>query len=137
MATHTQELQRDTGPSIGSLVQGIVKDVQELTAQQLNLLKTEMQNDFARTRTAMLPLIIGMIIILAGGLLIATGLAQLLHWAAPALPLWAAYLIVGAVVAAAGGVTAYLGYRIFTTFNPLPDKSVEALKENLTWPTKN
>jgi hypothetical protein len=137
MATDISDLQRGSEPSLSSLVQGVIKDVQELTAQQLQLFKTEMTNDFARSRDAAVPILIGAVVALVGAVVVSLGLAELLHWAfAPDLHRWAAYLIVGGVVTAGGGLAIFLGIRAFQSFNPLPDKTVDALKENLTWPTK-
>lgn len=120
-------------PSIGSLVGGIVQDVQELTKQQFQMLQAEMKQDFARSREATLALASGLVVAFVGGLILAFGLAHLLHWAVEGLPLWGAFLIVGGLVVAAGGVAAYYGYAKFKSFNPLPDQSLDALKENLTW----
>jgi len=135
MATDT-EVNTGTEPSISSLVQGIVHDVQELTRQQLELLKVEMKNDFAKTREATLSLAVGMVVAFVGGLLLTFGLTYLLYWGIADLPLWGAFLIVGTLVTAGGGAAVYSGYHKFQTFNPLPDQSVGALKENLQWATK-
>jgi hypothetical protein len=135
MATQT-DLQSHTEPSFSSLVQGIVQDVQNLIRQQLHMFKVETENDLRRTRNASIPLAAGGIVLFVGILVLAIGLGELLHWAAPGLPRWAAYVIVGGVITAVGGVLAYLGYQKFQTFNPLPDRTLDALKENLQWPTK-
>jgi uncharacterized membrane protein YqjE len=135
MATQT-DLQSQTDPSFSSLVQGIVQDFQNLIRQQLHLFKVEMENDLKRTRNASLPLAAGGIVLFVGTLVLAIGLGELLHWAAPDLPRWAAYVIVGGVITVLGGALAYLGYQKFQMFNPLPDQSLDALKENLQWPTK-
>jgi uncharacterized membrane protein YqjE len=135
MATDT-EVHTQTEPSLSSLVQGIVHDVQELTRQQLELLKVELRNDFAKSRDAGLSLIVGMVVAFVGGLLLTTGLTLLLWWSIEGLALWGAFLIVGLLVTAGGGGAVYYGYHKFQTFNPLPDQSVDALKENLTWATK-
>jgi uncharacterized membrane protein YqjE len=135
MATQT-DLQSQTDPSFSSLVQGIVQDFQNLIRQQLHLFKVEMENDLKRTRNASLPLAAGGIVLFVGTLVLAIGLSELLYWAVPDLPRWAAYVIVGGVITVVGGALAYLGYQKFQTFNPLPDVTLDALKENLQWPTK-
>ena len=48
-------------------------------------------------------------------------------------PWWASALTVGAVFAVIGGALIAVGVQRFRSFNPLPDQSVEALKENLQW----
>ena len=41
--------------------------------------------------------------------------------------------MVGGGVVLLGGVVAYVAIARFKTFNPLPDESVQALKENVQW----
>jgi uncharacterized membrane protein YqjE len=138
MATQTDtrtDLQHGSEPSFSSLVQGIVSDVQALIKQHLELFKVEMQSDYTKTRSAALPLVLGLMVLLVGVLLLGIFLAQGLHAWVPDLSLWGAYGIVGAVVTGFGAVLAFLGYYQFTTFNPLPDETLDALKENLKWPT--
>lgn len=133
MATDV-ELPNRTEPSFNELVQGIIGDVQDLTQQQLRLFKAEMKEDFAKTRDASMPLLLSIPVILTGMLLMGVGLAQLLFWGFPSLTLWGAYGIVGIWIIAMGAILAYSGYAKFQTFNPLPDQSLDALKENLKWP---
>ena len=51
----------------------------------------------------------------------------------PQLPLWACFGIVGGLLTAAGGIGFYSAVRQFQEFNPLPDESAQALKENVQW----
>jgi uncharacterized membrane protein YqjE len=128
------ELQNRSEPSFNELVQGIVGDVQDLTQQQLRLFKAELKEDFAKTRDASMPLLLSIPVVLTGLLILGIGLAQLLFWAFPDLTLWGSYCLVGTLIVAIGGGLAYSGYAKFKSFNPLPDQSLEALKENLKWP---
>jgi hypothetical protein len=69
-----------------------------------------------------------------GATLIGFMLVYLLNGLAPdTLPLWACFGIVGAGVALVGGIVAYAAVARFKTFNPLPDESVQAFKENVQW----
>jgi len=128
------ETQNRTEPSFNELVQGIISDVQNLTQQQLRLFKAEMKEDFAKTRDASIPLVLSLPVLLVGVLLVGNALALLLHWAASDLTLWGSYAIVGGLFTAIGAGLAYMGYQKFCSFNPLPDQSLDALKENLKWP---
>lgn len=128
------DLENRTEPSFNELVQGIIGDVQNLTQQQLRLFKAEMKEDFAKTRDATMPLLLSIPVILTGMLVLGVGAAQLLFWAFPQLTLWGAYGIVGLSILVLGGGLAYAGYAKFKSFNPLPDQSLEALRENLKWP---
>ena len=72
---------------------------------------------------------------LMGGILLTFMLVYLLHWAAPDLPLWACYAIMGSLLAIAGALLCYRGIADLKSFNPIPKQTVQALKENLQWKT--
>jgi VIT1/CCC1 family predicted Fe2+/Mn2+ transporter len=116
-----------SGPSMTSLVTGIINDAQELIKQQIHMLRHEIKEDFRKTKEATMSLAVG-----AGVCLLAV--VYLLNWAG--LLLWVSYLIVGGVFLIVGGVLAYLGKKKFDSFNPLPDETAQALKENVEWITK-
>jgi len=56
--------------------------------------------------------------------------------AVPSLPTWGAQAIVGAVLAVIAGVLFGVCKQYLDSFSLVPEKSVEALKENLEWKTK-
>lgn len=128
------DLQNRADPSLGDLVKGIVNDVQELTKQQFEMLRAEMKEDFDRTRDAGMFLVLGAVVLFVGGLvlLFALGFA-LSEWFPQTFSVAGGLALVGVVGTAAGGVLAFLGYQKFRSFNPLPDKTVGALQENLQW----
>jgi multisubunit Na+/H+ antiporter MnhB subunit len=121
--------------SVTNLVSGILNDAQELFKQQVVLLKHEVKDDLRKTRDAALVLVIGTGVVSLGGLLLCWGLVHLLSWAAGEehLPLWASFGIVGGILAIVGGIVCYLGKKKFDSFNPLPEETAEALKENVQW----
>jgi hypothetical protein len=120
-----------------SLVRGIVNDAQDLIKQQLALFQAEIKEDLRKTKEATVSMAAGIGLAAVGAILLCVTLVHLLHWAFPeTLPLWACYLIVGGTITALGGGLAYLGARRFASFNPLPDQSVQALKENIQWIAK-
>lgn len=120
-------------PSMTGLVTGIVHDAQQLLGQQLSLFREEVKEDLRKTKDAALALSIGIGIVAVGGLLWCLMLVHLLFWLAPVLPLWACYGIIGLVLVACGGGLLYVGKRRLQSFNPLPEQSVRALKENVQW----
>src|SRR5262245_5924793 len=123
--------------SVPELVGGIISDAQRLFGQQLTMLRLEIREDMTKTREAGLLLLTGVVVCLLAGVMLAIMLAHGLNAAIPSLPLWACYGLIGLVLAAAGGALVYAGQKKFTSFNPLPDKTAEALKENVEWLTKN
>jgi len=118
--------------SLTGLVKGVIDDVQALTKQQFALLKQEVQEDLAKTLQAGTLFGIGVVALLLGVLLLCLTIPLVLEWAfRPHLPLWGAFAIVTGVVLTAGLVLYFAGLKRFQSFNPLPDRTAEALKENL------
>lgn len=122
-----------TEPTFSELVTGIVHDVGELFKQQTALIQWEMREDYRKTKEAVFALGLGVGTMILGGLLLVQMVVHLLAWAVPALAMWGAYAIVGGLLLASGAVLYYLGQERFKAFNPLPDKSVEVMKENMQW----
>jgi hypothetical protein len=119
-----------TEPSLTGLVTGIINDAQELLKQQLALFKQEVKDDFRKTKDASLAISVGLGILVMGGILLALMLVHLVNLV---LPQWASYAIIGGLFAACGGALFYAGKRQLDSFNPLPDQTVGALKENVQW----
>jgi len=128
-------LQTKDEPGLASLLTGIVNDAQELFRQQLVLFRREVAEDFEKTRAAGVVLLAGAGVAMVGGILLCLALVYLLNWAAPNLPLWACYAIVGGVGTVLGVILIYQAKAQFASFNPLPDKTADALRENLQWKT--
>ena len=129
------DLHTEAGFSVTSLVSGIISDAQELIRQQLALLRWEIRDDFRRTVQILIATFSGAFLVAVGGALLCFMLVHLLNSLVPALPLWACFGIIGAAVTLIGGGTCYLALSRFKTFNPLPDESAQALKENVQWIT--
>jgi uncharacterized membrane protein YqjE len=129
MATDLKDNAQATAPSVTGLVTGIVNDTQELIKQHLELFRTEVKEDFTKTKQAAIPLIIGVMVLGVGALLVCLTLVYLLHWAAaPHLALWACYAIVAGVFVVLGGILFYTGKKQFDSFNPLPDKTIKEIQ---------
>jgi uncharacterized membrane protein YqjE len=137
MATHVQHEQDLAQPSFAGLVSGIVADAQDLVKQQLTLFQVEVKNDTRRTIAALVPLVIGGVVSLLAAAILCVMLAHLIHAMWPTtIPLWGGFGIVGAVLAVAGGALVCWGRARFSEFSPLPDQTVEGLKETVQWQTK-
>jgi uncharacterized membrane protein YqjE len=123
-------------PAVAPLVSGIVEDLQELLKQNLALFKVEVKEDLKKTKQAAGALGVGVGLAGVGALHLTVMLVYLLFWAFdPNLPLWACFGIVGGLFAAIGGALFLKGKRKLASFNPLPDESAQALKENVQWLT--
>lgn len=128
----------NTPHSVAPLVSGIINDVQDLLKQNLSLFKLEVKEDFKKTKEAVAALGVGLGLAAVGGLHLSLLLVFLLEWLfAPHLALWVCFGIVGGVFAGVGLVLYLRGKNKLESFNPLPEESAEALKENVQWITKN
>lgn len=123
----------NSDPSLTQLLTGIISDAQTLLKQQLAMFRTELKLDVRRTKQALVALICGLALASIGGLLLCFALVYGLEALVPTLPLWACFGIVGGLFAIGGGVAFYSAVRQFQEFNPLPDESAQALKENVQW----
>jgi len=56
-----------------------------------------------------------------------------LNWLAPSLPLWGCWAIVGGVIVACGIAAFVTGLQLLKKVTPVPEKSLNALQENLSW----
>lgn len=133
-------LQSPSEPSVTGVITGIVDDFQRLVKQQLDMVRAEVRTDWEKTKQAALPAAAGVGLLGLSGMLFSFMLVFVLHWlTAPpdvdpgALPLWACFGLIAAVLGTAGAALTYLGISRFQTFNPLPDESVRALQENMQW----
>jgi hypothetical protein len=119
--------------SITQLVTGIINDARELSRQQLALFKGEFRQEFAESKGATMLLALGASLGGLSAMLLCFGVVLLLAWAVPEIPLWGWFLIGGGVLAAVGGPLFWAGRTKFRSLRPLPDQSVQELRENVQW----
>jgi len=122
-------------PTVTELVRGILDDVQTLAKQQVTMLKAEVKEDMDRTKRAMMFGGVGTALLTIGGVALVFALVYILRDMA-GLSEWAAWLIFAAVCLAGGVIFGVVARNLFESFNPLPDKTFNALQENLTWKTQ-
>jgi len=130
--TPTQPAAQPAGASVTHLVSGIIDDAQTLLKQQVEMLKSEVREDFKRSKRAAEFGSLGIVLLTVGFLGLVTALAYLLHERYQ-FAMWASWGITGGLFLVAGGILAGISYALLERFNPLPDKTFSALQENLTW----
>jgi hypothetical protein len=123
------------GASVTALVSGIINDAQTLLRQQAEMLKAEVREDFKKSKRAAEFGSVGIVCATVGALGVITALVYLLH-EQYGFQMWASWGIVGGLFLVAGVALGWYSYVLLERFNPLPDKTFNALKENLTWQTK-
>jgi len=124
-----------TGSSVTELVSGIVHDAPTLLKQQAEMLKAEVREDFKQSKRAAEFGALGIVFATVGALGLITALAYFLHEHYQ-FAMWASWGIVGGMFLIAGVALGWFSYVLLERFNPLPDKTFNALKENVTWQTK-
>lgn len=132
----TPDLKTDSSLGLTPLVAGIVEDAQTLISQQLSLFQSEIKEDLDRTKAAAIPLAAGAAVCLLAGFFLLMMVVRLMMKEWPQLPEYAAYGIVGGVLAMIGAALLIFGFVLIDKVNLLSSKAVKALKENLQWKTK-
>ena len=121
-------------PTLTELVSGIADDAQRLIRQQYQMLRAEMKEDLRRTKSALTYMGFGIFASLVGAVFLVVALPLILN---DVLDMehrpWVGWAIIGGVMLVVGIVGLLVGRRIFQKNNPLPDKTLNALEENLSW----
>jgi hypothetical protein len=138
MANEVQAPPEEAG--VASLMRGIINDIGDLIRHEIRFARTEFREDLRKTRQAATVLTLGVGTAVIGAVLLALMLVYLINWLSlPAgtttegIPLWGCFGIVSAVFLVIGSVVAYMGCEMFKSFNPLPDKTAQTIKENVEW----
>jgi hypothetical protein len=124
------ERERDT--SVASLLGGIVGDAQELVRKEIALARQEIREEINAAKDAGITLAIASAVLAVGGLLLVLTLAQALADLLD-LPVWVGYGVVGLVFAIAGYIMLSAAQKRMKEINPVPEKTVETMKENVEW----
>jgi hypothetical protein len=120
--------------NVTTLVSGILDDAHKLLRQQFEMLKSEVKEDFRRSKRAAEFGGLGIVMLTVGFLGLVACLAYYLH-EHYGFSMWASCGITGGLFVAVGGALAATSYILLERFNPLPDKTFNALQENLSWKT--
>jgi hypothetical protein len=124
--------EREYDASLATLLSGIVGDAQALVRQEIALARQEIREEISAAKDAGTALAIAGAVLAIGGLFLlitlALGLADLLNW-----PSWAGFGLVGLVAAIAGAVMLSSARQRLQHVHPLPERTVETMKENIEW----
>jgi len=116
--------------SVSDVVQDILRNLQEMVRSEIRLAKVEVRGEVKRAASSGAWL--------AAGGVAAAGAWIFLMWTVVyalsiIMPMWAATLIVALVMAGAAWVLIVSGLRRAARINPIPERTVESIKENLEW----
>ena len=113
--------------SIGDILSGLARDVQDLVRGEMALARTEFEQKLHRLIAALLWVVGGALVGFAGLVVLLQGGAAAL---ALRLPAWAALLIVGAVIVVVGVVIARLGLSRISFSTLTPDRTADSLRKD-------
>jgi hypothetical protein len=123
----------ETSPSLTSLVAGIVDDLQRLIRQELQLARTEVQQEWEKTKIAAESMAAGVALLGLGAVLLCFMFVYLLATYVTAVPLWAWFGIVGGCLALGGGLLIAVARASATQIHVVPPQTAETMKENVQW----
>jgi hypothetical protein len=131
------EARSDGNGHLTRLMGGILSDAEDLAQSQMELFRCEAKQDLRTAIVAGVSVLGGAIVAVLGIILVLLMLVHLLAWAAPSLPLWACYAIVGLPILALGAGAAWFGVRSFLNMTPPFKRSIQAVGDNLRWLTRS
>jgi uncharacterized membrane protein YqjE len=115
---------------ISAVFQDILQNTQEIIRSEVSLAKAELREEASKAVSSTLWVICGAVVT---SLACVFALWTIVYALALRRPLWAAALLVAAVLAALGGVLLATGVHRLKRVHPIPDRTVETIKENVEW----
>jgi len=115
--------------SLTDILHDSLRNLQEIVRSEVRLAKTEIREEAVKAKSSVIWLGLGLVAAMFSLLFL---LFALVYALALWVPMWAAALSVGAVLAIVGTVTLSGGVKRFKTIHP-PERTVETIKENVEW----
>jgi MFS family permease len=132
MADRINTPEPSSGPSLTALVAGIVNDLQRLLRQELELARTEIRQEWDKTKTAATSMVAAAALGAMAGLLLCVMIVALLAEEAH-LKWWWSFGIVGGVLALFSLLLFAVGRAKASEVRVIPPKTAETLKEDVQW----
>ncbi len=118
--------------SLGELVGDLYQGASRVISLEIELAKTELSQKASRVGKNVGFLAAGGAIVYAGFLALIFAIIAIL---ATFLPLWLSALIVALIVLGAGGALVWTGLKTLQQESPMPQRTLETLKEDKEWMT--
>jgi len=116
--------------SFGEIVKSIIGNLQEIVRAEVRLARTEIREEGGKAAESGKHLGMGAVAGLFSGLFL---LNAVMYGLSGWMPLWAAALVVSAVLGIAAMMLLSKGREEWKKFSPKPEKTVETVKENVEW----
>ena len=122
--------------SVSDVFQDILRNLQEMVRSEIRLAKVEIRGEVKQAVSSGVWIAAGGVAATSAWIFLLWTLAYAL---ATRMSMWAATLLVAVVMAAATAALIMSGIRRAKRIRPIPERTVESVKENLEWmkqPTK-
>lgn len=122
--------------SVSDVLQDILRNLQEMVRSEVRLAKVEIRDEVRRAVSSSIWIAAGVVGALSAWIFLLWTVAYSL---ATRMSMWAATLVVTVVMACIASVLVIGGIRRVRRIQPIPERTVESVKENLEWmkqPTK-
>jgi len=117
--------------SLSTLLGGIITDVQSLLEDHLHLMKLEVEDDLEESKAAVLPMVIGGVLLLTALFMFMAVLTGWLNWLYPDIPWFGWAAINGGVILVLSIILLMIGKKKWQHVNPLPDKTLRRVKKSI------
>lgn len=115
---------------LGTLVSGVLEDLQSLVRSEVQLAKTELKEDAKEIGNGVGMIASGVIVGLVGFIFLMLGATYLLN---KYVEMWIAAAIVGLALVLIAAIVALSGKKKLSAANLKPDRSIDSLKEDKEW----
>jgi uncharacterized membrane protein YqjE len=121
----------DAGPQgLGTLVSGIIEDLQGVIRGEVRLAKAEAREDISAMGKGAASIALGAMLALVGFIFLMLGVTYLLN---KSLEMWVSAGIVGVALLLVGGIAAMVGKNRLSAANLKPTETIASLKEDKEW----
>ena len=127
-----QELRTSDGETVGSLVADILEGSQKLIRQEMQLVRTEIEEEWAKAKQASIQFVGGIAVAGLGALFISLAMVHALN-SATGLPIWACYVVFAAIWLGLGLLLLRRGKEAVSQVDFVPRQSAENMKEDVKW----
>ena len=115
------------GHGLGEIIGSLATDLQDLVRGEVRLARAELDQKLDRVVMAAIWLIGGAFVAFAGLVVLLEAIA---YWLAHSMPIWAAFLIVGALIVVVGGLVARSGLAMLSLKTLTPNRTVANLQKD-------
>jgi uncharacterized membrane protein YqjE len=113
-----------------AVLQDILSNVQEIIRAEVRLAKVEIREEASKAFSSMVWVLVGAV---CAAFAVTFLLWTIVYAVGLVWPMWAATLVVAAVLGMAGAVILSSGVRQMKHVSPTPERTVETIKENVAW----